>query len=87
MADEMMMNEPPGSMPPEDMGGMGSPAGETVEVPSSMLGGAKVGQTVELTVDAIDEKTGMATLSAGMGEQPENEGGSAIEGAANLFNE
>ena len=85
MADEMMMNEPPGSMPPE--GGMGSPAGETVEVPSSMLGGAKVGQTVELTVDSIDEKSGMATLSAGMGEQPENEGGSAIEGAANLFNE
>lgn len=74
-----------------DMGGMASDA---IQVPVSALGGAKVGQTVELKVDSIDEESGMATLSpSGMEvespepkETPEAEQ-SAIQGASELFNE
>lgn len=63
---------------------------ETAQVPVSLLGGAGVGQTVELTVDSIDEASGMATLSAG-GEAPEpaetEPPSSAIDGASKMFNE
>lgn len=77
MEDEMMTG---------GMGGMGS---ETVEVPVSMIKGAKVGESIELTVDSIDEKSGMAILSASseMPEAEAPESGSAIENAAELFNQ
>lgn len=62
-------------------------AQDTVKVPVAMLGGAKAGQTVTLSVDSIDDASGMATLSAG--ETPKEEGSDkgAIDSASDLFNE
>lgn len=72
-------------MPGEGMGSEGSmPA--TIEASVESLGGAKVGQKITLTVESIDEETGMATLVPS-GPSTETTKPSSIEEASNEFEE
>ncbi len=59
---------------------------ESITAPVSALGGAKVGDTVTLTVDSIDGDT--ATLSPAASEEDgEAPDGGAISEASKMFNE
>jgi len=62
---------------------------EGIQAPVSSLGGAKVGGTVSLKVESIDEESGMATLSpAAMKASPNvNPEQSTINKAAALYDE
>ena len=55
---------------------------ETAEVPVSLIGDAKAGKTITLKIVSVDDKSGMATVSAVSSEAP-----SGIKDAVSRFEE
>lgn len=75
--ETMSDGSPEMEMPEMEMGG--------IEAPVSSLNGAKVGQTVTLTIESIDDESGMAVLKPAGNNSNMNPEPSTISKAAALF--
>lgn len=80
MPGKMGMDDAEGAADPDASAEASEPMSASIEASIEALGGAKVGDSVSLTVESIDEKTGTATLVPSTSSQPKT--GSSIERAA-----
>lgn len=81
MPPEMEAPGSPGDLKEDRMEAMPS----SIEAPLESIGGAKVGDTVSMKVESIDEQSGMATLVPAGQPQSQSQSGSSIERASEEF--